>query len=90
MSDFRIGKMDAYSWDRDILRDILHFVIVYKVKHDGLTPSLREIADRYPGMSSSTASRFLAELADAGELTPIERSGRIVSYRVPGWRWGHD
>lgn len=35
MSDFRIGKMDAYSWDRDILRDILHFVIVYKVKHDG-------------------------------------------------------
>ena len=90
MSDFRIGKIDAYSWDRGILKDILQFVISYKMQHDGLTPSLREIADRYSGMSSSTASRFLAELADAGELTPIERSGRIVSYRVPGWRWGHD
>lgn len=76
--------------DAQILPLIYRYIVDYKTANDGLAPTVREVADSFDIPSTSTAARLLDELRQSGDITPIIRGGRIVSYRVSGGEWVHN
>lgn len=90
MSQYIIKKIERVAYTAEILPAIVDFIIDYKRRMDGITPTTREIAAAFEIRSTSTVVQLLEELVADAKLTPIERNGRIVSYRVPGGEWVHN
>lgn len=90
MTKYTIQKMDRVAYTAEILPAIIEFVIDYKRRHDGLSPTARELQAAFDIRSLSTVATLLDELVENGALMPIERNGRVVSYRVSGGKWVHN
>jgi SOS-response transcriptional repressor LexA len=64
---------------------VLGFIIRYKMEHDGISPTMREIALRCDISSTSQVARSLAVLEDEGHIRRAEVSSRHIE--VVGGRW---
>lgn len=48
-------------------QDILDYIKTYNTETNGACPNLRQISEKF-GMSKSTASRYISQLNEAGEI----------------------
>jgi hypothetical protein len=64
--------------------DILAYIIDYKTVHDGLSPTIRDIASECSIPSTSTVSYYLATLETEGKIKLAERGRGIM---VVGGLW---
>lgn len=78
---------DSVEYDRRILDDMLAYIIEYKQRHDGVSPTLRKLCSRFGVASTSTASRLRNELVERGDLHPVLDGATIVNYAVSGGEW---
>lgn len=77
------GTRNAY--DPDVVFD---FVVEFKHKHDGNSPTLREICDGLQISSTSMAHRALADLHKQGRIrVDTSRARGII---VVGGRWTYN
>lgn len=64
---------------------VLGFIIRYKMEHDGISPTMREIAMRCDISSTSQVARSLEALEREGHIRRPEISSRHIE--VVGGRW---
>lgn len=73
---------------RNLTNRIFDFIVTYKRKNDGNSPTLREIGEQF-NASTSVVSSHLNKLAEAGKLIKPEfNSSRNIV--VVGARWVYD
>ncbi len=71
----------------DTQQRYLNFIVDYKAENDGLSPTVREIADGVGVVSSSTVFYMLAKLEELGVIRYHGRSRGII---VVGGCWSYD
>lgn len=71
----------------EMLDQIYQFICAYKTDHDGNSPSIREIADRFE-RSTSVVNYYIKKLESSGKL---RRSGAVKArhIEVVGGIWLH-
>jgi SOS-response transcriptional repressor LexA len=66
---------------------VFWFVVGYKREHDGLSPSLREIKERFGYRSFSACRYVLARLERDGLISRSHKAGAARAIRVTGGAW---
>jgi hypothetical protein len=66
---------------------IKDYIIEYKQKHDGNSPSNRQISEYMGGLSTSVVGYYLAHLVEIGFLVSLGEPGQARSLEVAGGRW---
>lgn len=66
---------------------VFRYIVYYKMKHDGNSPSYREIMAGAGVSSSSMVSFYLDELVKAGRVR-LSGEGAFRRIEVVGGRWG--
>jgi SOS-response transcriptional repressor LexA len=66
--------------------DVFLFIVRFKKRHDGNSPSMREISDECNIPSTSNVNRILTKLQDAGKIE-ITSGGKSRAIQVVGARW---
>lgn len=85
-SALRMIKPKANNARTHALDAILAFIIAYKQKHDGTSPSLREIGAGCGISSTSVVSYNLALLDERGDIV-LKGKGARRQIEVVGGRW---
>ena len=65
-------------------KDVLDYIIGYKIAHDGNSPTIREIMYACGIASTSNTSYILRDLQEAGKVIILPRSRGI---KVAGGQW---
>jgi SOS-response transcriptional repressor LexA len=68
--------------------DVLAFIVAHKQMHDGMAPTVREIADELGIASNSTVHYHLQQLEKDGRILRNHNIPRGIS--VPGGRWVYE
>jgi SOS-response transcriptional repressor LexA len=66
--------------------DVFLFIVSYKKRHDGISPTVREISDECNIPSTSHVNRILSKLQDAGRIE-MATGGKSRAIQVVGARW---
>lgn len=76
-------KREPHVYDLDA---VFRFIVEYKSKHDGNSPSLRDLMRAFDISATSVADNVLARLEKSGR---IRRTGKQQSrcIEVPGGKW---
>ena len=67
------------------IEQLFDFIVSYKREHDGIAPSLRDMAEHMGITSTSHIAYFLRKLAKSGRIVIIPHLGRHIS--IPGGSW---
>lgn len=78
---YNAGTMDT----NDKPKRILNFIIGYKERHNGVSPTLQEITDGANLSSKSLVNYYLQQLAGGGTITFTPGNARTIE--VTGSRW---
>lgn len=77
-SSYKFGQSDmTYAQ-----RTVFDFIVQFKIEHDGMTPSIREITEGVGYKSTSTAHRTIIQLNDMGIIQVDSTKSRAI--RLPG------
>ena len=71
--------------DRNRLDKLFGYIVEYKRKHDGNSPSLRDMSNALGGTSPSLVNSYLSKLVEIGKIRKSDMIARNIE--VVGARW---
>lgn len=71
--------------------DMVHrYIINYKIEHDGISPTIRQVMEGLDISSTSVTSYYIKRLIDEGRLYHVRDESNTSGLGVTGGRWEYE